>query len=59
MGCGCGKRPKVAVTSANDAELSTQRENEEQLRRDMESLVAAVHNASSETVSTSATSPSL
>ena len=51
MGCGCGGRKKVAVTSVNEAELALQRlEDEENLKRDMASLVAAVHNATSTVV---------
>jgi hypothetical protein len=51
MGCGCGGRRKNAVTSVNEAELIVQQqESEEALKRDMASLVAAVHNANSEVV---------
>lgn len=55
MGCGCGKRTKVAVTSVNTEDLARQRaDSEEALRRDMASLVAAVHNASSTVVTNEA-----
>jgi hypothetical protein len=51
VGCGCGGRKKVAVTSVNAADLYVEQQNaEEALRRDMASLVAAVHNANSTVV---------
>ena len=51
MGCGCGGRKKIAVTSVNQIDLAQQQADaEEALRRDMASLVAAVHNSSSTVV---------
>lgn len=51
MGCGCGGRKKIAVTSVNEIDLEQQqRDAEEALKRDMASLVAAVHNSSSTVV---------
>lgn len=51
MGCGCGGRKKLAVTSVNEVDLAQQQaDSEAALRRDMASLVAAVHNATSTVV---------
>lgn len=51
MGCGCGKRQKIAVTSANQEDLARmQADAEAALRTEMQSLVAAVHNSSSTVV---------
>lgn len=51
MGCGCGGRKKLAVTSVNEVDLAQQQaDSEAALRRDMASLVAAVHNSTSTVV---------
>lgn len=50
MGCGCNKRNKLAVTSVNEADLEALKKDEEaNLRREMESLRAAIHNTQSDT----------
>jgi len=51
MGCGCGGRKKMAVTSVNQAELELQQQaSADALERQMQSLRAAVHNANSDVV---------
>lgn len=55
MGCGCGGRKKMAVTSVNEAELALQRQSEQNaMEQQMASLRAAVHNTQSEVVVASA-----
>lgn len=55
MGCGCGGRKKLSVTSVNQAELELQQQaSADALERQMQSLRAAVHNANSDVVVASA-----